>query len=266
MKSRSKASTRRKTSHRKKKLVGGMQFDKQENVKLSTNGIFYINRNDAEEEHLYIRVAEAEGLENENGFILISRFERPDATVSEIGLQREGGKIDIADGHLYYKYRYDAKNSGQEKEFENDCLRFAETVAHGHAIGDMCGFYVRNSGQDAVIGISDERNVALVNQNPLDETANPDVGDAFFIVQALGYEKKLRRGQKGCPHHAGYVIAADEDTRITMEADAGTELASPVFNMYSVNSNTRMTFHDTWHCVYSGNTTVLRALPEPVKC
>jgi hypothetical protein len=262
--------THRTRPRKHKKLVGGMFFDIESNTKISDNGLFFIDRNDSEEEFLYIRTDFAEKHEEQNddgrmGIIILSSVGD-----SKIGLARylEEAPVFVYDDE-YYKYNYVSQNTGQQGDFENDCLRFAETLAHGYAIGTDCGFYVRDGDKDDeyfIIGQDDYKNVELAMQFALDEYANPTRRDCYFITQKIGYEGDLAEGEEGCPHHAGFVIFTDGKTRITMEADASADLMSPVFNMYSVLPDSGQTFHDAWRDQYGGNTTVLRKLPEPFPC
>jgi hypothetical protein len=144
-------------------------------------------------------------------------------------------------------------------------LGFAEFIAHqGKIYPDNCGFYVKSDpgGEEAIFGRDDETNLELVNRNVQDLDANPDAGDAYVIARSNARLEKLG----GCPFHVAYVFAQDGDTRITMEADAGQRMGSPVFDMYSVRGTTGKTFHNRYFREFGGHTTVLAKLPNPYDC
>jgi hypothetical protein len=130
---------------------------------------------------------------------------------------------------------------------DNDCLQFAESLASGivQHREKTCIYAV--GGRK--FGFADKNNIALARKYRQDEAANPAVGQAFAIVRTNLAKVMKEKDAEYPPYHIAHVLAADGDSRITLEADAGSDLKRPVFGMYSVRLVTK-SFHRRYKSVY----------------
>ena len=148
-------------------------------------------------------------------------------------IERFNGKPKDSEGRVPYIFAHPLN--------PNDCLQFAESMASG-ILGyneEACIFKERQSNLE--FGDTDRLNIQIAKNraNVLNENANPAVGEAYAIVR-----KKVIRGE--APYHIGYVLFRDDDTNITLEANAGDpDLQHPVFDMYSTIDPAR-----SWHTRY----------------
>ena len=110
----------------------------------------------------------------------------------------------------------------------NDCLQFAESLAIGVVGYDAEACIFKEKSSQLEFGDSDEVNIQIAKKlgSPLNENANPNIGEAYAIVR-----KKIVNNK--APFHIAFVLFKDGSTNITLEADAGQELETPVFDMYS---------------------------------
>jgi hypothetical protein len=159
-------------------------------------------------------------------------YARPGA-VNHPWIEIFDGKPKDSQGRVPYIFAYPLN--------PNDCLQFAESMASG-ILGyneEACIFKERHSNRK--FGYTDKINIEIAKNsaNVLNENANPAVGEAYAIVR-----KRVIKGK--APYHIGYVLFRDDDTNITLEADAGNlDLHHPVFDMYSTTDPAR-----SWHTRY----------------
>jgi hypothetical protein len=138
---------------------------------------------------------------------------------------------------------------------ENDCLKFGECLTVLNQTRDLNRFnemiqspegpsvLQEKSLKNKQFGLSDKKNIAIVNQMSEDETNNnaiPKQGESYAIVM-----KKLKT--EYAPYHIAYVIYTHQNVNITLEASADTgNLYYPEFSFYDINPN-----GNTFHKVYS---------------
>lgn len=157
-----------------------------------------------------------------------------------------GITITSKDGKKYYPFRY------AHKLDINDCLQFAESLTVGQLgySGTKCILKERSS--NLAFGFTDKQNIeiAMGRGNPLNESANPNIGQSYAIVRHA-----VVPGQP--PYHIAYVMFKDGSTNVTLEADAGdTNLQHPVFDMYST-TDSKKSFHTRYISIYAPASTIV---------
>lgn len=157
-----------------------------------------------------------------------------------------GITITSKDGRTYYPFRYSHTLD------INDCLQFAESLTLGEIgySGTKC--ILKEKTSKLAFGFSDKQNIdiAISKGTPLNESANPNIGESYAIVRHAIVE-----GQP--PYHIAYVMFKDGSTNVTLEADAGDlSLQHPVFDMYST-SNVKNTFHRRYISIYNPASTIV---------
>ena len=145
---------------------------------------------------------------------------------------------------------------------ENDCLNFSEffTLQQQNATNEFrCTFpynyrasvlHAKDNGTP--FGMSDEENIALLNNIPLqtsDYNAVPLPGESYAIVR-----KKMKSGSM---YHIAYCIYSHNNINITLEAnaDSGREYL-PKFNFYDTNPR-GFTFHKRYLKIYDNSKTIV---------
>jgi len=137
----------------------------------------------------------------------------------------------------------------------NDCLLFAEKTAINNYdyTGISSVFKVLNDKSTRRFGVSDKQNTKITkyaksesikNNLLFNISINPEINDAYAIVPDNIY---MSEGM--CPYHVATVIFKDGDTNITIEADAGKKINSPVFDMYSTKQE-NMSFYASHYKTY----------------
>lgn len=153
-------------------------------------------------------------------------------------------------GKPYYAHIY-----AHMSQFINDCLQFVEGLVIGEPSYRGERSMLRPLGSRIPFGQSDGRNMQVANMKRViqNEHANPNIGEAYAIVRTGDLWDDV------VPYHIAYVLAKDGNSNITIEADAGTKLRKPVFDIYSVISDSGETFHDRYKAELY-NTIVLREI------
>lgn len=149
-----------------------------------------------------------------------------------------------------FKYYSEYIITEKETQFKknNDCLLFAEKTSINDFSydGKSSIFKVLNDKSSRRFGVSDKQNITITKyakqttkkENPfLNILINPEINDAYAIVP-----DNIYRSEGMCPYHVATVIFKDGNTNITIEADAGKKMSTPVFDMYSTTQQ-NMTFY-----------------------
>ncbi|MGL5890976.1 MAG: hypothetical protein ACRC3B_13900 [Bacteroidia bacterium] len=180
-------------------------------------------------------------------------------------LGNHGGQIVAAGAAVVYNaanytpYHYYADDTGG---FVNDCLNLAEQLTGNTKIASN-GAEMKAPGTGAnggkAFGSTLVQNTTIANDAAwaTDESANPAIGEAYAMaptVKPVGHDPR---------YHAAAVVAKDGTDNITLEADAGSALTRPVFDIYDtqppgvrVDANSK-----TFHEVYSATYTFARGVP-----
>lgn len=175
-------------------------------------------------------------------------------------------KIDI---NQYRVYTFFKKFGAGKASVENDCLRFAESLAIGKYPYRGSRSFMKDNITENLIGESYERNFQIANEilylknsvdkspynnltinNEINENANPDIGQCYGILSL--WSPKHHRSM---PYHFACVLFKDKDdttqnlSNITVEANVGDQsLQMPQFHIYDVGNNTKnYSFYDTWN-------------------
>ena len=139
---------------------------------------------------------------------------------------------------------------------KNDCLLFAERISLNDPKLETNSsiFRVESDKTNRRFGVSDKINKEITNytknyyikKNPRHNVeVNPEIGSAYAMVP-----NKIPEDGKTCPYHAASVIFKDENTNITLEADAGLKKRElPVFDMYSTKQD-NFTFYASHFSTY----------------
>lgn len=153
-------------------------------------------------------------------------------------------------GINYTKYTYNAVDAdvNVDGNFVNDCGWLATFLAVGNrdSLGLQIGGIPLLLGKDAknkdTFRERLKREPMLREQFKENERANPGIREAYFMGRT-----GTRYG--GCNYHAATVIAKDQGDNITCEADAGSKLEKPVFDMYGTVEG--QTFYEDYLGSYS---------------
>lgn len=145
------------------------------------------------------------------------------------------------------------------KKLPNDCLMLAEGIASGNLqnLDNTKAILRVDEPKQRLFGHTDKQNITIANEvfkelnkgsnDKLFHTINPDINDAYVMMPL-----ELDLSGQHCPYHAAAVIFKDENTRITLEADAGANMKKPVFDMYSTLSPTK-SFYSKFSEMYTVN-------------
>lgn len=154
-------------------------------------------------------------------------------------------KSEVIDNIKYNKYIFHKKFN--KKNYNNDCLIFAESLAKGEPHKEeTCLFSVKNKVN--LFGDTDSDNILLANKYAENYKANPQIGEAYAIVNTN--KRKIvdlkSNDEQTFPYHIAYVILKDGSYNITLEANAAVlSLKYPIFDMYSTIKK-KKTFHGTY--------------------
>ena len=133
-----------------------------------------------------------------------------------------------------------------------DCLITAEDLVTNAFPNDLDDTGVIRTctaatNEDFGTGHDENRDIAKLlrkqHANEVDRNAAPAVGQAYVIVSLYKNSKY--------PYHAAAVIAADGNSRVTLEVfasgeDADSRTVDGGYEIYSVLPNSGDTFHDRW--------------------
>jgi hypothetical protein len=152
--------------------------------------------------------------------------------------------------------------------FITDCLHTAEEIIHGRQLAQG-GDYTKVAGTGEAFGLSENENIGaakkyqkeadkLGGKAPVNDGANPGVGQAFVIVDTT---PKKNKSSFRYPYHAAGVIARDGDDAVTMEMFASDQDAmdverggeAPQFQMYGPG----LTFHTAHSSEYATPVTIV---------
>ncbi|WP_343721651.1 hypothetical protein [Herbaspirillum seropedicae] len=166
----------------------------------------------------------------------------------------------------FHAYEFDAPY------FVNDCLQFAKRLGYmisglppqDHhrlkaVIGNIPGtvnFAIKENGGSSANKLADGDH-GLFAQN---SHANPIIGQSYTTVPKT-------RGMHltdGCRFHVATVVAKDGSDTVTCEADAGDHgRTEPVFDMYSTDPTSTLTFHTTYADSYGGKRYAVTGILQP---
>jgi len=177
--------------------------------------------------------------------------------------------MNINEYRVYTFFKKFGKGSGS---VENDCLRFAESLAIGKYPYRGSRSFMKDNITENLIGESYERNFQISNEildivrrgdktspynglnvlENVNEYANPDIGQCYGMLSIWSPEDYI-----SMPYHFACVLFKDinyyEDnlmSNITVEANVGDDsLQLPQFHIYDVGYDRRYknnSFHNSW--------------------
>jgi len=191
-----------------------------------------------------------------------------DDEVKEFLSRKIRSDVDINEYRVYTFFKKFGKGSGT---VENDCLRFAESLAIGKYPYRGTRSFMKDNITENLIGESYERNFQIANEiydiekhgertspyngltilKNVNKNANPDIGQCYGILSLWSPED-----YRSMPYHFACVLFKDIDneynlmSNITVEANVGDDsLQLPQFHIYDVGSNSRYknnSFHSSW--------------------
>lgn len=153
----------------------------------------------------------------------------------------------------YDKYTYhviEYTEDHPEGNFRKDCgwlatfLTSGKRDARGLQVGGFPLLFNSDYTTNATFRELIKSNPEIRAQFGENENANPNIGEAYFMG-------RTGARYKGCHYHAAAVIAKDGSDNITCEADAGSQIDKPVFDMYGIQEH-------TFHNRYAGSYSTLR--------
>ena len=167
----------------------------------------------------------------------------------------------------YDEYKFSGQN------FQNDCLSFAQRLGLSIA-GRQANEILRvklNDGTTTnvgfaidkapvyppLVGVPNTKDIADKAEFSQGENANPSIGETYAIAP------QSRVVIQGCYFHIATVVAKDGNETITCEADAGTQRAEPVFDMYETAAGNSFTFHARYKDQYGGQYAITGILTPP---
>ena len=155
------------------------------------------------------------------------------------------------DGAKYRAYKHDGL-------FMKDCLHTAEELINQKKLDYGKGTYSRVRGLGLVFGREDDINAQYAQRVkdkklPHDEKANPDVGQAYAIVETGSVDKY--------PYHAAAVVAKDGNDTVTIEVSAGSKDAKDYntpgeLHMYEIGGGGK-SFHSDCKAIYDKPITIV---------
>jgi hypothetical protein len=187
------------------------------------------------------------------GFIVLERTEK----IKTVKYHRYTFYRPLVDNRKYLGYRQPVENDRRINE--NDCLKFAESLAVAsstlkktvfnqmiRANSGPCVF--RAKGTSTLFGDTDAKNIGVLSRTKIvNDAVFPQPGEAYAIVR-----RKLVVGS--APYHIAFVLYSHNGVNITLEANAddGPEYY-PRFGFY----DTKKTFHKLFVELYDNGTTIV---------
>lgn len=166
----------------------------------------------------------------------------------------------------FHEYAFDTSY------FVNDCLQFAKRLGYmiielppaGHhrlkaVIGNIpstVSFAIKENGGSSANKLADGDHGPFAQNSH----ANPIIGQSYTTVpKTVGMALT-----KGCRFHVATVVAKDGSDTVTCEADAGDHgRTEPVFDMYSTDPTSTLTFHATYERSYGGRRYAVTGILQP---
>jgi hypothetical protein len=178
----------------------------------------------------------------------------------------------MLNGYTIFRFENQFKKKDKKRKIEyNDCLRMAEELTCGIKNYDKEQSILEEKYTGRIFGVEDEENEKIAKKlmsikkykTSINDKALPEVGETYAIIRKQTYEEEN-------PYHIAHVLFNDDDTNITLEANAGNpKLKYPEFEIYGFkNDGTYKTFYSTYKDIYEDSvTTVLvpRDIPENKK-
>ena len=240
-------------------------MNKQGDYLMTKDGIFAIKPEEYEEFVSFLQ-RDSIGLYIREGFVLadspLSRLIDRGFIVVERNVKIKNSKYNrytfyrpLVDNRKYLGYRQPVENDRRINE--NDCLKFAESMAVASSTLKKTVFnkVIRANSSPCVykvngtlFGDTDAKNMSVLSRaKTINNTAFPGPGEAYAIVR-----KKLVIGS--APYHIAFVLYSHNGVNITLEANAddGPEYY-PRFGFYDM----KKTFHKLFVELYDNGTTIV---------
>lgn len=175
-------------------------------------------------------------------------------------------------GYTTFRFENQFKKNDKKRGIEyNDCLRIAEELTCGIKNYDKEESILKEKYTGRIFGEDDQENENIAkklssstkNKRLINNNARPEVGETYAIIR-----KKTEEEEN--PYHIAHVLFNDDDTNITLEANAGNpDLKYPEFEIYGFkNDGTYKTFYSTYKDIYENSVVsvlVPRDIPENKK-
>jgi hypothetical protein len=152
----------------------------------------------------------------------------------------------------------------KSKKFIKDCLHTAEEIINQEEfLASDDNPHSQVVGTSKPFGNDYKSNVKLAEENPSNDGADPELGQAYVIVR-----KALVRKKVAYPYHAAAVVAVDGKDKITLEVSARAEKDAERrtsfgdYKMYTTG-DVGEKFHSHWQGEFKGNWTTV--VIEPYK-
>jgi hypothetical protein len=175
-------------------------------------------------------------------------------------------------GYTTFRFENQFKKNDKKRGIEyNDCLRMAEELTCGIKNYDKEESILKEKYTGRIFGAEDEENENIAKKltsstkykRLINNNAHPDVGETYAIIRKNTEEEEN-------PYHIAHVLFNDDDTNITLEANAGNpDLKYPEFEIYGFkNDGTYKTFYSTYKDIYEDSVVTIlvpRDIPENKK-